>query len=222
MAKKPAAKPAKPPRVKKPPLLDTAELAGDAANPRKISDKAAGGLANSLDRFGDLSGIVWNKRTGELVCGHQRMQQIRAKWGDRPIEAVDAAHSLFGIRIDAAHFFPVRVVDWSKAMQRAANVAANSQKIAGEYTDDVSAYILEVQAALEAEAPGTLADTLLLELLELEAAAAEGEGGGAGGGKESVIAESYQVIVQCTDEAHQKRVYDQLTAEGLACKVLTL
>lgn len=211
--------PAKPPKQKpNPPLLDTSELGGDAANPRQIGEDAAKGLANSLDRFGDLSGIVWNKRSGELVCGHQRMAQIRAKWGDRPIEIIDEANQLFGIRIDDAHCFAVRVVDWSKAMQRSANVAANSQAIAGEFTDDLTAYLLEVEAELLAEAPGLLDDVLLTELLAAgsDDDSAEEEGGGV------VISDSYQVIVQCSDEAHQRRVYDQLTVEGLACKVLTL
>lgn len=199
-----------------PAVIDTAELAGDGANPRRINERAAGGLASSLKRFGDLSGIVWNSRTSELVCGHQRMQQIRQQWGDRPVELIDAANRLYGIRIDADHFFAVRVVDWSKALQRAANVAANSQQIAGEFTDDLTAYLLEVEADLSVEAPGLLDDVLLVDLLSMES---EDDGADA---KEQQIAESYQIIVQCADEAHQRRVYDELTKEGLACKVLTL
>lgn len=211
-AKKPAAAPPAPTK-----LVDTAELVGDGDNPRRIGEEAAGGLANSLDRFGDLSGIVYNRRTGELVCGHQRMTQIRGKWGDRPIEPIDEAAGLFGIRVDSGHFFSVRVVDWSKAMQRAANVAANNQRIAGEFTDDVANYLLAVEPELSAEAPGLLDDLLLAGLLAnaIDNEPAEDAGGAA-------VGESYQVIVQCVDENHQRQVYEQLQGQGLPCKVLTI
>ena len=151
-------------------LLDTAELTGDSDNPRKITDKAAKGLGSSLDRFGDLSGIVWNRRTGELVAGHQRMAEIRKRWGDHPIQEIDPVRGLYGIAVDDKHFFPVRVVDWSKAMQRAANVTANSQRIAGEFTDELSTYLLEIQAEVEEESPGLLTDLLLVDLMAADTA----------------------------------------------------
>jgi len=46
-------------------------------SPRPITDKAASRLGKSLNRFGDIAGIVWNKRTGHLVAGHQRVEQLR-------------------------------------------------------------------------------------------------------------------------------------------------
>lgn len=36
------------------------------------------------------------------------------------------------------------------------------------------------------------------------------------------IPESYQVVVECEDEAGQKAVYERLTSEGLTCRLLTL
>ena len=84
MAKKKAARKTGRKPAEKLAIDDTAELVPDAANPRQISDEAAGGLRNSLKRFGDLSGLVFNRRTGELVCGHQRMQQIRAEYVNSP------------------------------------------------------------------------------------------------------------------------------------------
>jgi len=207
-------------------LSSTAELAGDGANPRKISKEGADGLRNSLKRFGDLSGIVWNKRTGELVTGHQRMQQIRLEYGDREIELIDEATQLYGIRIvpkegGAEHYFPVRLVDWSQAKQRAANVAANNQKIQGSFTKDLGEYLLSVESAIAEELPGVLDDCLLVELMAAGLGAESGEQG-AQSGKEVTISEIYQVIVQCHNEEHQKQIYEQLTGEGLSCKVLTL
>jgi hypothetical protein len=202
-----------------PPLANTAELLGDGANPRKISDESAAGLRASLKRFGDLSGIVFNQQTGELVTGHQRMTQIREEYGDRDIEAIDATRGLFGIRIDEEHFFPVRVVRWSPAKQRAANVAANNQKLQGKFTGELSTYLLSVEADLTAEMPGVLDDCLMLELIAAgldTSDATEDDGPGVS------ISESHQVVVQCTSEAHSKELYERFTSEGLSCKVLTL
>ena len=50
-------------------LADTAGLIADPRNPRMITDKAARGLGFSLAEFGDLSGIVFNLRTQQLVAG---------------------------------------------------------------------------------------------------------------------------------------------------------
>ena len=198
-------------------LLDTAELTGDADNPRTMTDKAAKGLGSSLDRFGDLSGIVWNRRSGELVAGHQRMAEIRKRWGDHPIQEIDQARGLYGIAVDDKHFFPVRVVDWSKGMQRAANVTANSQRISGEFTDDLTTYLLEIQAEVEEESPGLLTDLLLVDLMAagLDDETAEDE-------NQAQVKESYQIIVQCVDENHQRQIHEQLTGEGLPCKLLTI
>lgn len=200
--------------------INVADLAADGRNPRRISDEAAAGLGESLKRFGDLSGITYNVRTGELVTGHQRVAQIRAQYGDLEIEVIDQAASVGAIRVDEEHFFPVRVVDWSAARQRAANVAANNAKIQGEFTNGLGDYLLEIQAELDEELPGLLDAVLLTDLLAagLDTSDASEEDAA----QEAAISESYQVIVQCTDEAHQQQIYDQLTGEGLSCKVLTL
>jgi hypothetical protein len=53
------------------------QLADDPRNPRIIGEKALTGLRHSLEDFGDLSGIVFNQRSGHLVAGHQRMRVLR-------------------------------------------------------------------------------------------------------------------------------------------------
>jgi ParB-like chromosome segregation protein Spo0J len=40
--------------------------------------------------------------------------------------------------------------------------------------------------------------------------------------KDVAISESFQVVVECRDEAEQQAVYERLTAEGLDCKLLIL
>ena len=42
-------------------------------NPRKISDKARTKIKNNIKKVGLLTPIVWNKATGNIVSGHQRI-----------------------------------------------------------------------------------------------------------------------------------------------------
>jgi hypothetical protein len=42
-------------------------------NPRTISDQAMKGLAASLEKFGLVQPIIWNKQTNRVVGGHQRV-----------------------------------------------------------------------------------------------------------------------------------------------------
>lgn len=146
-------------------IANTRELQADESNPREIADKAAAGLRQSMVRFGDLSGIVFNLRTGELIAGHQRMKQIRDEYGDQEIELLDAVAELGIIRIDKEISFAVRAVDWDRKKQVAANVAANSQRISGKFDSTLPEYLLAVEAEITAEDPAMFSDLLLDELL---------------------------------------------------------
>jgi ParB-like chromosome segregation protein Spo0J len=57
------------------------KLHGAAYNPRTINDGAMKGLEASMDRWGLVQPIVWNKRTNNVVGGHQRL--------DRPNKRID-------------------------------------------------------------------------------------------------------------------------------------
>lgn len=47
-------------------------------NPRKISDEQAKALQRSLEAFGVVEPIIWNKQTGHIVGGHQRLDALLA------------------------------------------------------------------------------------------------------------------------------------------------
>ena len=79
-------------------------------NPRKIDDKELAKLKRSISEFGYVEPIVWNKRTGFVVGGNQRLKALR----ELEIEEVD-----------------VVVVDLDDAKEKALNVALN--KISGEW-----------------------------------------------------------------------------------------
>ena len=84
--------------------MPLAELLPADYNPRRISDRAMKGLRASLERFGELGGIVYNEQTGRLVGGHQRVKALAA------LGVVDAE---------------VRVVSIPIAEEKAANLALN-------------------------------------------------------------------------------------------------
>ena len=82
-------------------------------NPRKIDVEELEGLGNSIDRFGLVQAIVWNKRTGNVVGGHQRLKVLLA----RNVE-------------DAT----VAVVDVDETTEMALNVTLNNPHVEGKYT----------------------------------------------------------------------------------------
>ncbi len=142
--------------------LVLANLKAAPWNPRSISPEALAGLTASLGEFGDISGLVWNRRSGNLVAGHQRLKALREKHGDGLKMEGGAVVTPDGER------FPVRVVDWPAAKEKAANVAANNPHLAGEFTDGLAAILDEIKAELP-----DLSDALLLDALRLDMPAAE-------------------------------------------------
>src|ERR1039457_2601381 len=85
-------------------------------NPRKITDRALTGLGQSMERFGDLADIVWNKRSGNIVGGHQRYRKLLDA-GVTDTEVV--------------------VVDLDGNEEVALNIALNSQELRGDFTAEV-------------------------------------------------------------------------------------
>jgi hypothetical protein len=115
------------------PLRPKPDKAGDLAeapyNPRVITDAQLGRLGKALERFGDLGGIVFNRRTGNLVGGHQRVKKfgpeaqivIEKLYGE-PTPAGTVAE---GYLLSFGERYSYREVDWSETDERIANIAAN-------------------------------------------------------------------------------------------------
>ncbi len=52
------------------------DLKHNVKNPRKITSEKKAQLLESIKKFGDLGGIVFNKKTEKIVSGHQRTSVI--------------------------------------------------------------------------------------------------------------------------------------------------
>ncbi len=108
----------------------TAQLTPDPANPRKISEEQKQRLLKSIEAYGDLSGIVFNRRTRLLVGGHQRSSlfgpecQIEAKYFNNPDKHGTIGMGYIILKDGSRHSY--REVDWPKEKAMAANIAANA------------------------------------------------------------------------------------------------
>ena len=91
-------------------------------------------LKKSLLALGDLSGIVYNRRTKQLVGGHQRkevFQQGKITIERDFKEPTEAGTVREGFIFFGGERFAFREVDWDLEKELAANIAAN--KGAGEW-----------------------------------------------------------------------------------------
>jgi len=96
--------------------MSLSEMKPAEYNPRKISDQAADGLGRSMEEFGVLVPIVWNKRSGNIVGGHQRYDRLK-EMGETEADVV--------------------VVDLDDHEEVALNIALNSKTIRGDFTKEV-------------------------------------------------------------------------------------
>jgi len=96
-----------------------ADLKAASYNPREITDKQLKQLGGSIERFGDLSGITFNVKSGVLVTGHQR-KQVLSKMQSKIVREERMAKPDKTIKV------PYREVSWDAPTEYAANIAANA------------------------------------------------------------------------------------------------
>ena len=112
--------------------LTTKQMRAAKYNPRSITTTRLEKLGQSMHTFGDLSGIVFNVRTKNLVSGHQRMKTL----GKAKTRVVQHPHTDNLGTIAVGHVevqtdsgvikIPYRAVDWPIQREKAANIAANA------------------------------------------------------------------------------------------------
>ena len=130
--------------------MDIKELTPNPRNPRKITDERLGMLKKSLDTFGPLYGVIFNRTTGRLAGGHQTIKTLPegskvviTKTYDVPTKSgtISLGHVIMG-----DESIPYREVLWDENTEHAANIAAN--KHGGEWDFPLlSSLLLELDAA---------------------------------------------------------------------------
>lgn len=166
-----------------------------AYNPRKDlkpTDPAYQKLKKALDQFDIVEPLVWNKRTGNLVGGHQRFKILRER-GDKSIT--------------------VSVVDLDEHAEKVLNLALNKQ--GGEWDYATLADMLTELDAGDIDMELTGFDASELEKLMTWAPPGTIAACGVIGDLE------YRVVIECANEQEQSTLLDRFEQEGLRCKALT-
>ncbi len=90
-------------------------------NPRQIDDHARKKLAENIKKKGLLDTLVWNKRTGNLVSGHQRLSILDMRAAEKGLNN---------------YLLDVAVVDLSEKEEKEQNVFFNNPSTQGTYDVD--------------------------------------------------------------------------------------
>jgi len=95
-------------------------------NPRKITIEKLKQLGFSMQEFGDLSGIIFNLKTKNLVTGHQRIKNLDPAYPIKKKKVSDKFGTISEGTIETPYGnFSYREVNWSVEKEKAANIAAN-------------------------------------------------------------------------------------------------
>jgi hypothetical protein len=95
--------------------MNRRDLKGAAYNPRVLKEAARQQLRIALKRHGMVAPPVWNKRTGTLVSGHQRMAQLDSIQGS------------------SDYTLKVAVIDVDEAREKELNLLLNNDQAMGEW-----------------------------------------------------------------------------------------
>ena len=143
-------------------------------NPRKISQQQKKDLESSLRKYGDLSGVVWNRRSGKLVGGNQRSTIFDIKDCEIDIKeeykkADPQGTVAIGFIVWEGRKYGYREVDWSEDWEKEANIFAN--KLGGEWDMDVLKFNFPIEQLLEwgfTNINATIGDAKEAEVVEFE------------------------------------------------------
>lgn len=99
-------------------IINRSEIKGAEYNPRVISEDAKKRLRKMIAKHGLVQPVVWNRRTGNLVAGHQRL------------DALDVLEGTQDYALEVA------IVDVSEREERVLNVQLNNPSMQGEWDLD--------------------------------------------------------------------------------------
>ena len=179
-------------------------------NPRKITDDQFRQLSISLQELGDLSGIVVNRRTGEIIGGNQRSTFFKENRDRVEIQITEEFETptpqgtlAYGYVLFQGEKFAYREVDWDEKQSEKANIVAN--KAGGVFDFDILANQFNVE------------DLLGWGFRPIEL------GIGDSGKQVSFdVKKSFEVVIEAHNEEEQQRIFDELTKLDYKCKVLSV
>lgn len=177
-------------------IIDINELKLAPYNPRKISDEDKKNLTNSIKKFGLVDPLIWNKRTGHVVGGNQRLIVLR----ELKFKQV-----------------PVIEVDLDLADEKILNLALN--KVSGDW-DIPKLKELLFELSEEVESNDLLLTGFSIEEItdligQIEEISEKTK-------INDIDATKFIIVIECESEEHQKQLLDRFLAEGLKCRAQSL
>lgn len=183
-------------------------------NPRKISEAQLEQLKQNIQELGDLSGIVHDLNTDEIISGNQRSKVINineceieiVKQYDEPNEQGTIA---LGFVVFENQRLNYRQVRWNDKQREKACITANA--LGGEFDYDI---LLENWDITELENWG-------IKDLENKIESEDKE-------KKEIkdlseqLQPTYKLEIECSNESELQSLYEEITERGLLCRILTL
>jgi hypothetical protein len=184
-------------------MSDIRSLQHHQGNPRKISEDQLRRLGKSIEQLGDISGIVYNRRTQRLVGGHQRTKVLPS---DAEItiteryETPTAAGTVaLGHIVAWGERYTYREVDWDDGRETLAMLGAN--KHGGEWDYALlSDRLVEIdQLSLDLDLSGFTFDEFSNILAPLSAP---------GELQSHALDHTYTFTIRCTSDDQINRIRD--------------
>lgn len=108
--------------------IDRSQIKNAPYNPRQIDDHARKKLADNIKKKGLLEALVWNKRTGNLVSGHQRLSILDMRAADQGL---------------SNYLLDINIVDLSEKEEKEQNIFFNNPSTQGTYDVDALGMMLK-------------------------------------------------------------------------------
>lgn len=115
--------------------VERSQLVNAPYNPRTISDTNKRKLKKQLGKNGLVSPITWNKRTGHIVGGHQRIEQLDSIMGSKDYRLT------------------VAEIDVAENEEKALNIALNNDQNMGAFDVEAMGKVLQ-DATVDLERTG--------------------------------------------------------------------
>lgn len=215
------------------------DLKANRKNPRKISAQKLKMLKASVEKFGDLSGFVFNRRSGQLVSGHQRSKVLPADAKivvEKKHEIATRANTVAEgyVEIDGERF-KYREVDADAVWETEALLAAN--KHSGEWDTELLRVLVADVPSIDMSLAGFDAEEMMklkIEIPRVAVPVAEAQAesdeqyvantpetseqiptgeAGFGAVKEdamNVVDRRYVIIIDCTSQDHKEALKDKI------------
>lgn len=126
------------------------DIKGYHKNPRKITGKMFELLSESLKEYGDLSGILVNVTTDEVIGGNQRTaffkqepEKCSVTIVERPAEPTSQGTVAYGYVEYNGEKYNYREVNWDAKKTERANILAN--KVGGFWDNDILANQFDIE-----------------------------------------------------------------------------